>query len=295
VTEPVYAKGVDEYRSRGWTDAVPLPAGQKFPPPSGFTGAEAKTPTAAQIEVWKRTEPAGNLALHLPDGIVGLDVDHYGDKTGADTIAALSAAWGPLPPTWISTARPLPSGIQIYRVEKGTELVGVAGAGVEVIQRRHRYLCCWPSTNPRASGASYQWLAPGGRVAAGPPSPDELADLPTAWVEGLSPRKVVAGPVFVTTDGRRSGYAGAALDRAAREVASAPAGQGNGVLNGCAYSLGRLVGAGLLDRTTAEDALVHAAVLRGGETEGRARTIVRSGLGAGMANPRRVAIFEQAR
>lgn len=269
---------------------LPLPPGKKFPPPPGYTGANAKTPTAAEIADWKRREPNANVALHLPAGVVGLDVDHYGDKTGADTLAQLTTAWGPLPETWISTARPLPSGIRLYWVRAGAELVGVAGTAVEIIQHRHRYLCCWPSTNPKA-GAVYQWLSPDGRVANRPPRPGELPELPATWVEGLSPRKVVAGPVFVTSTAH-SGYAGAALERAAREVASAPAGQGNGVLNGNAYSLGRLVGAGLLDRTTAENVLVDAAVRRGRETESRARTIVRSGMAAGMTNPRRVAVFQ---
>ena len=279
MTEPVYAKSVDVYRQRGWTDVVPLPAGQKFPPPSGYTGTEAKTPTAAQIEVWKRTEPAGNLALHLPDGFVGLDVDHYGAKTGGDTLAAHEEAWGSLPATWVSTAREGLSGIRLYRVATGTKLVGEIGDDIEVIQHHHRYVCAWPSTNPKAGGARYHWHTPDGLVADRPPRPEELPELPALWVEGLTKRKAVANV-------SRSGpTAGGDLDRAALEVEMAPAGRGNPVLNGTAYHEGRLVGAGVVDKAEAEAALVAAAVKRGGETEERALAIVRSGMEAGEAKP----------
>ncbi len=99
-----------------------------------------------------------------------------------------------------------------------------------------------------------------------------------------------ARPVVVVSTATRFGDT--ALDRAVREVEAAPQGRGNAVLNGNAYSVGRLVGAGLLDQSTVEAALVDAAVRRGGETEARARAIVESGVGAGMAKPRRVARFE---
>ena len=289
----VYAAGVDVYRALGWTDLLPLPPGQKWPPEPGFTGGVGRSPTADEIDEWKSRRAGWNLALRLPPNVVGIDVDDYGDKGGGATLAALEAAWGHLPETWISTARAGLSGIRLYGVPAETRLNGVAGPGIEVIQEHHRYVCAWPSTNPKAGGAQYHWLSPDGQVAARPPRPEELPALPSAWVAGLSPRKVEAGPVFVASN-VPSSYAGAALENAAREVAAAPAGQGNSALNGCAYSLGRLVGAGLIDRVLVEETLVSAAVQRGGETEARARRIVASGIEAGMAKPRRIVEFRRA-
>lgn len=286
----IYARGVDVYYPLGWPGLIPLPPGEKWPPEKGFTGAEGRMPTVAQIEEWKRSRAHWNLALRLPPTVMGVDVDDYGDKTGAVTLAGLEASWGALPPTWISTARDGLSGIRLYGVPSGSKLNGEAGPGVDIIQHHHRYVCAWPSTNPKAGGARYRWLAPDGQLADRPPRPEELPALPSAWVTGLSPRKVVDGPVFIASN-VPSGYAGAALENAAREVSTAPAGQGNGALNGCAFSLGRLVGSGLIDRALVEDTLVAAAIQRGGETEARARRIVASGVEAGMAKPRRIVEF----
>ena len=54
-----------------------------------------------------------NVAVRLPRGVIGIDVDHgYPDKhgrikTGLNTIAELEAKWGKLPPTYRVTARPM--------------------------------------------------------------------------------------------------------------------------------------------------------------------------------------------
>ncbi len=86
-----------------------------------------------------------------------------------------------------------------------------------------------------------------------------------------------------------SAYATAAIDREAREVASAPAGQRNHRLNRAAFKLGQLVGAGLLDEATASAALV-AAGLVAGPGERKIRSTVQRGLRAGMRQPRRIVL-----
>ncbi len=70
-----YADAADNYGQRGWTP-IPLPPGSKFPPPPGTTGA-APLPDAAMVAEWKSTRPDANVALRLPEGVVGLDVDDY--------------------------------------------------------------------------------------------------------------------------------------------------------------------------------------------------------------------------
>lgn len=177
-----YSTAQPAYKAAGWEGALPLPAKKKHPPPEGFTGKAGRFPTADDVAGWAGQH--GNLALRLPAGVVGLDVDHYGSKVGGDELRALEQAWGPLPTTWTSTARPAPSGIRLYRVPPAVAFRGEAGPSIEVIQRGHRYLCAWPSYNQEA-GAVVRWIDPAGQVVDRPPRPDELAELPAAWVEGL--------------------------------------------------------------------------------------------------------------
>lgn len=169
-----------------WGDLLPLPVGEKFPPPSGFTGEHGRTPTDADRAAW--AGHVGNWALRVPSGVVGLDVDHYGTKRGLDTIAAAEAELGPLPATWTSTGRDIAtgSGIRFYRYGGG-KLASVVGGSVEVIQRGHRYAVVWPSKATGSDGTPlvYRWHRPNGTEADRPPSLGELAELPEAWAAWL--------------------------------------------------------------------------------------------------------------
>lgn len=144
------------------------------------------------MAAWTETHADRNIGLRMPPGVIGLDVDHYGSKTGGDTLAALEARFGHLPPTWVSSARPAPSGIRFYRVPlelDGREInwPGEAGKFIEIIQPGHRYAVVWPSTNPEAAGAGYEWRFEDGVVHDGVlPYPGSLAPLPDAWVRGLA-------------------------------------------------------------------------------------------------------------
>jgi len=207
-----YGRAAQTYRDAGWLGTLPVgrAPGQKSPPPGGFTGHGAPYPSNADVGTWLFGPEAGyNIGLRAPEGVIGLDVDHYGRKTGGDTLAALEAKYGPLPATWVSSARPAPSGIRWYRVPTrldGREVnwPGEAGKFIEIIQSGHRYAVVWPSTNPEAGGALYRWwreTSPGTRYEVdGPPRPhwisglepedvqtnaDALPKLPEAWVRGL--------------------------------------------------------------------------------------------------------------
>lgn len=195
-----YARAAHIYRQAGW---YPLPLGtgpgMKFPPPSGWTGHSAPYPSAGDVQAWTETHGDRNIGLRMPAGVIGLDVDQYKDKTGADTLAQLEQRFGPLPPTWVSSARPAPSGIRFFRVPHERAGVinwpGEAGKFIEIIQPGHRYAVVWPSTNPEADGALYEWRfqhrteARGewlGEPAVYPPNPDTLPALPVRWIEGLA-------------------------------------------------------------------------------------------------------------
>lgn len=189
-----YATAARLYRAAGWHGVLPVGAGpgEKWPPPRAFTGHGAPDPSAADIEAYIETHADRNIALRAPAGVIGLDVDAYEKggkrKLGGEALEALVAAYGPLPETWVSGARPAPSGIYWFRVPEMLDghpinWPGEAAKGIEIIQRGHRYGLVWPSTNPEADGARYEWRGPGpGEV----PDPMLLPALPEAWVRGLA-------------------------------------------------------------------------------------------------------------
>lgn len=188
-----YGESAWRYRAAGWSGVLPLPAGAKWPPPRGYTGWAGVEPSGADVQAWcDGGEAAGNVALRLPAGVYGLDVDDYGGKTGATALERLIEAYGPLPPTWVVSSREeSASGIRFYRAELavGTrwrdEPAG-HGAGVEAIHLGHRYAVVAPSLHPE--GRKYRWRRPDGIIAADDeiPTPADLPALPAAWVAGLA-------------------------------------------------------------------------------------------------------------
>lgn len=187
-----FADTYRKYLAAGWTSPLALPTGKKFPPPSGFTGRGARVPTEADFEAWGADGTRTNIALHLDDGIIGLDVDDYGDKPGAATLADLEAELGALPQTWKSTARPeTVGGISYFRVPLGLEYVGGL-PGIEIVQAKHRYAVAPPSVHP--NGSTYEWTHTGtGEVTLEPPQVSELPELPPRWVAALSEKATPKG------------------------------------------------------------------------------------------------------
>src|SRR5215469_4544999 len=195
-----YGEAAPSYLDAGWVGPLPLPAGEKSPPPKGFTGEDGVDPNSEQIDIWREKEGDGNTALRLPDGAVGVDVDAYDAKQGGATLEALETTWGPLPPTWISTSRiDTVSGIRLYRIPPGVKLAGDAGAGIEILQHHHRYAVVWPSINPMTN-RRYRWYAPDGSLSNRVPRVDELPELPAAWVSGLTAQSLsTESPRVATT------------------------------------------------------------------------------------------------
>jgi hypothetical protein len=192
VSSPTAADHAAAYRAAGW-GVLFLPEGEKSPPPTGYTGEHGAWATDDDIVAWHRQYgDAANIAIRLPETVIGIDVDAYEDKAGAATLAHCEELWGALPATFVSTARTDGvSGIRLFRVPMaGLDWPGVAGPGIEVIQYRHRYAVVAPSLNPK-TGTSYRWVAPGGDLSDATvnvdiPHVDTLPVLPEAWVRGLT-------------------------------------------------------------------------------------------------------------
>lgn len=218
------------YRKQGWLGTIPIPYFEKHPPPRGFTGAQADYPDDEQVETW-RQNAKDNIALRLaevdyvPDEspynaavyeLIGIDVDDYGDKAGANQLHELEAKLGKLPPTVCSSSRwdsHPESGVRVYLVPAGLHFLGKAGSAIDIIQKAHRYMMVWPSVNPDvpdADNSIYRWKSPTGafyddkakRVAnvvpvAIPPLVD-VAILPEAWLDFLTCNRMVATPEEVS-------------------------------------------------------------------------------------------------
>lgn len=180
-TEPHLLARAQNYLRAGW-HPFPLPAGAKAPPPDGRTGRGGSDMTTAEIEA---AEWSGNIAVRMPPDVIGLDVDVY--RGGDGTLKELFVRCGELPATWIShSGRWDGSGIRFFRVPPG--LVWVAGlAGVDIIQRGHRYAVVAPSTHPE--GRLYEWINQSEPTETGYPDVDSLPELPWSWIRELSRAK----------------------------------------------------------------------------------------------------------
>lgn len=200
-----YADHVAEYAQAGWPCILPVPPGDKFPPPSGFTGAEGRDTDPLQLVAWAGSHAHSSVALRMPDGVLGIDVDQYlkkgVQKHGAQTLNALIEQLGPLPATWSSTARgdaggPGPSRVMLFQVpaQRYTPNLTAGGTGdIEIIQRHHRYIVVAPSINPETKTA-YCWYDPQGMPSDRVPGPMDLAPLPEPWVNYLLEGATAAGP-----------------------------------------------------------------------------------------------------
>jgi putative DNA primase/helicase len=203
-----YTAAASDYLEAGWSP-IPLPYKEKDPPPNkpvSFTGADGVYVTEEQLRAWLKPKarcsagnlsyPPGNIALRLPRTVIGIDVDAYGTKRGAETLEAAEEAWGALPTTWVSGSREDGiSGIRLYRIPEGLAWPGQLpqGGGVELLRWDHRFAIVAPSLHPE--GRKYRWfretIGESGEVELAEvedeiPAPDDLPELPPEWIDGLT-------------------------------------------------------------------------------------------------------------
>lgn len=91
--------------------------------------------------------------------------------------------------------------------------------------------------------------------------------------------------LIATADDRSRRYAQSARDQEYGRLALAPEGDRNNALNRAAFALGQFVGSGLLERDAIEADLLGIAT-RIGLEDGEAQATIRSGVEAGLAQPR---------
>jgi P4 family phage/plasmid primase-like protien len=191
VTDGIYGEYAFEYLKKGYSP-VPLPKGQKQPPPYGWTGEDAEMASGPDVMAWIEEDADRNIGLRLPEGVVGIDVDDYNGKGGGQSVIDAIEEFGGLPLMGRLTSRDdAVSGIRFYRIPKGVKLAGTfAGAGlgpsVEIIQNYHRYAVAPGSIHPDTK-QPYRWIPATGKPAHFP-SVDELPELPEVWVTALMPK-----------------------------------------------------------------------------------------------------------
>lgn len=214
-----FARTARRYRKQGWRGTLPLPPKAKEPPPDGFTGHGAPYPDNARVRRWCDTQTDGNICLRLAevprewlngrlpfayagnnvDGweLIGIDVDDYGDKHGAQQLAKLEAELGPLPDTVVSSARwnasPM-SGTRLFLVPRGFRFRGKACATghkgpkhIDILYAGLRYLVVWPSIHPTGASYEFRWGRPGKELKTydGVPPMGDVAMLPVSWFRHL--------------------------------------------------------------------------------------------------------------
>ncbi|MET7477634.1 phage/plasmid primase, P4 family [Streptomyces sp. NPDC005648] len=198
VTHP-FAYAHHQYQSLGWP-VLALPREKKCDPPFRFTGKYDQVAGDKEFKRWLSINPHdsssfgpnANIGLRMPRGVVGIDVDHYGAKRGAEHLAELIARNGSLPDTFRSTRRDPanPSGIRFYRVPEDWIGRGKSGGDIDIIQHHHRYAVAWPSVVPEfkdGTGELFQYAWYDLLVAeCAPPSVTDFPFLPQTWQDDIS-------------------------------------------------------------------------------------------------------------
>lgn len=142
------------------------------------------------------------------------------------------------------------------------------------------YIVAPPSVHPK-SGQPYKLAR-----ALAPRRLDNLNEL-EAWINKCRRGATVITPYPQNAVKEPTRFASAALDAEAAAVRTAPQGTANHTLNRAAYKLGQLVAAGAIDRVHVEAVLAAAAsALTARDGERATLRTIRSGLEAGMRNPR---------
>jgi hypothetical protein len=265
---------------------------------NGVTGASRDGKTVTR---WWTENPLANIGLPAGDNqlaIIDVDLDKPGTQANFEKLASWTATKGV---DLLSTLRAKTGGGGFHLfysapidqhaasckgncagcIKNGQGNKPPFGRSMTGIDTRGcgGYVVAAPSTH--ISGRAYEWINAADDPA---PWPNLLSNLMTI---AYRPKPVAAPPPPRRTRGGGSDerYAEAALSKEIAELRAVKEGGRNGALNDAAFSLGQLVGGGLLKQEVVEQELFYAGTSIGlGDIE--TEKTIASGLRAGMANPR---------
>lgn len=178
-----YTVSAAEYLMTGWMP-LPLPLGEKAPPPSGVTGWGGVYPEEETV-LGEWMEQGGNIGLKMPPNVIGLDVD---GEAGYRRFKALESQLGELPGEWMITSHESHTEgfTAFFTVPEGMQFNGQVSTNIDVIQSNHRYQTAPPSVHPD-SGRVYEWrVYEGSTPLPFIPEADTLPPLPQAWIDFFS-------------------------------------------------------------------------------------------------------------
>lgn len=280
------ARAAIKYAEKGYRVFPLEPRGKT---PRTEHGVKDATTDVEQVTRWWRAIPDANIGIATGSGLLVLDIDGPG---GAASLAELTDLYGPLPLTPTQKtgkgrhylfAVDGPVKNSASRIAPGIDTRGDGG-----------YIVGGPSIHP--NGEPYAW------DADARPSQIDAAPCPQWILDKLAPkiseRAAVQQPPAEADRDTLSKYANSALDAEFAKVSSAGKGTRNATLNQAAFSLGQLVGAGLLPEPLVVSTLQTAAQNCGylaEEGPQHVDRIIASGLAAGMAKPRVVELKRTAR
>ncbi len=244
-------------------------------------GVKDATTDAETVARWWRAMPDANIGIATGQGLLVLDID---GADGAASLAELEDLFGPLPKT--PTQKTGKGRHYLFKVDGPVKnSASRIGKGIDT-RGDGGYIVGGPSIHP--NGDAYAW-----DPDARPPKLD-AAPCPAWILDALRPKiseraSVQAEPPAEADRDTLSRYANSALDQEFANVSGAGKGTRNRTLNAAAFSLGQLVGAGLLPEPLVISTLQTAAQNCGylaEEGPQHVDRIIASGLAAGIAKPR---------
>jgi len=265
------------YAARGWP-VFPLAPGGRTPITAhGFKDASVDP---EKVRTWWTERPTANIGVRTGKGsIIALDVDRHGKGDGEASLADLESQHEKLPKTWESiTPR---DGRHLYFDAPDFEIKTRTGIrpGID-IKGEGGYVVAPPSV---VTGLDKPYSRRNGQATS--PLPQWIAELANSSNrQPVSPKP----PAGKSAGGRgNSRYAETALKLELHNLRRATEGTRNDTLNKAAFNMGQFIGGGRLDRPRIESELTAVAAMIG-LGEGEAAATIRSGIEAGMKEPRTI-------
>ena len=267
---------INDLSTTGWT-ANSFVNGQEFTVRHGHNGYYCCGIHRKGDPQPRRKESCLGLCMVMLDD-VGTKADR--DKINLKPTYAIETSPGNYQLGYRLTVRVTDMGL-IDRLGKAIIRQGLSDPGAGGLGTRYARLPqCWNTKyNPPFQCRRTEWNP---EIAY---SPQELIDGLGLELDPPKPERKPADPIKRQCLSEVDPYVRKALEDECATVASAPEGQRNAQLNQSSFAIGQFVGGGELDEQEAVNALQQAAAACGlGEAE--ADKTIRSGLTAGMAEPR---------